>query len=67
MKLKGQDMPIVIVGNKLDKERETDLSNVELETMVKCDWENGYVECSAMENKNINMIFKEILNQVEPW
>ena len=54
-------MPIVIVANKTDKERELDA--VETETVVLMDWENGYVESSAMLNKNINQIFKELLHQ----
>jgi len=61
MKTRGQDMPIVIVGNKLDKERE--IERLEVEATVQCDWENGYVECSAMCNTNISLVFKEILNQ----
>ena len=31
--------------------------------MVQCDWENGYVECSAMFNTNVTTVFKELLNQ----
>ena len=42
-------MPIVIVANKTDKEREMD--QIETETTVLMDWENGYVECSAMLDK----------------
>ena len=37
-----QDMPIVIVGNKLDKERE--IERLEVEATVQCDWENGYAK-----------------------
>ena len=47
MKTRGQDMPIVIVGNKTDRERDREMEKLELETVVQCDWENGYVECSA--------------------
>ena len=54
-------MPIVIVANKTDKERELD--QIETETVVLMDWENGYVESSAMLNKNITQIFKELLHQ----
>ena len=54
-------MPIVIVANKTDKERELD--QIETETVVLMDWENGYVESSAMLNKNISQIFKELLHQ----
>ena len=61
MKIRGQDMPIVIVGNKVDRDREMD--KVEVESVVQCDWENGYVECSAMFNTNISSVFKELLNQ----
>ena len=61
MKTRGQDMPIVIVGNKTDTVRELD--RVEVESVVQCDWENGYVECSAMFNNNISAVFKELLNQ----
>ena len=35
-------MPIVIVGNKLDKERE--IERLEVEATVQCDWENGYAK-----------------------
>ena len=54
-------MPIVIVGNKTDTVRELD--RVEVESVVQCDWENGYVECSAMFNNNVSAVFKELLNQ----
>ena len=61
MKTRGQDMPIVIVGNKTDADRELD--RAEVEAVVQCDWENGYVECSAMFNTNVNMVFRELLQQ----
>ena len=51
-------MPIVIVANKTDKEREMD--QIETETTVLMDWENGYVECSAMLDKVQNK-YKEYL------
>jgi len=63
MKTRGQDMPIVIVGNKTDRERDREMEKLELETVVQCDWENGYVECSARLNQNISNVFKELLNQ----
>ena len=34
-----------------------------MESVVQCDWENGYVECSAMFNNNVTTVFKELLNQ----
>ena len=60
MKTRGQDMPIVIVGNKTDTARELD--TVEVESVVQCDWENGYVECSAMFNNNVTTVFKARVN-----
>ena len=62
MKSRGPDMPMVVVGNKTDLERRVDM--VETEALVQCDWENGYVECSAKLNKNIQDVFKELLSQV---
>ena len=61
MKSKGADMPMVVVGNKADLERKVDM--VETEALVQCDWENGYVECSAKYNENIQEVFKELLVQ----
>ena len=31
--------------------------------MVSMDWENGYVECSAMFNSNISSVFRALLHQ----
>ena len=55
MKYRGQDMPMVVVGNKTDLEREMDM--VEMEALVQCDWENAYMECSAKENQNIQAVW----------
>jgi len=63
MSTKGPDTPIVIVGNKSDAVRELDKS--ETEATVVFDWENGYVECSAKLNSNIQEIFKEVLTQTK--
>ena len=59
---KGEHVPIVVVANKTDIETR-DISKEETEATVVLDWENGYVECSAKNNVNVNMIFKEMLNQ----
>ena len=58
------DMPIVVVGNKIDLDRKDQDKSV-AELVVECDWENGYVECSAKLNINIQEIFKEILKQAK--
>lgn len=59
---KGIKPPIVVVGNKVDTcERQVEH---EVTEMVVCeDWQCGYVECSAKENRGILEIFKELLVQ----
>ena len=61
--VKGEEIPIVIVGNKTDLPRE--ITKEEVEATVMLDWENGYMECCAKDNININAIFKELLNQAK--
>ena len=62
---KGEDIPIVVVGNKSDLRSSLDprIPVESLEATVIFDWENGYVECSAKERFNIDKIFKELLQQ----
>ena len=53
----------MVVANKSDLPLRSDFYYESLQPIVNFDWENGYVECSAKECKNINKIFKELLNQ----
>ena len=62
IRCRGSDMPMVVAGNKTDLARSVDM--VEMEAVVQCDWECGYVECSAKENDNIQAVFMELLSQV---
>ena len=57
------DIPIVVVGNKADLEREDKDKSV-AELVVECDLENGYVECSAKLNINVEKVFLQIFKQV---
>ena len=59
------EVPIVIVANKSDLEVDRSLPHESLEATAIFDWENGYVECSAKERKNVNKIFRELLNQTK--
>ena len=54
------------MANKSDLPLQSDFYYESLEPIVTFDWENGYVECSAKECKNISKIFKELLNQSKP-
>ena len=63
MECMGPDIPMLVVGNKIDLDRIVD--EKETEGLVECDWENGYVECSAKLNVNIEGVFGELINQAK--
>ena len=60
---RGEGMPVVVVGNKTDLERQ--IPREEAEATVLCDWENGYVECCAKDNLNVPAIFRALLVQAK--
>ena len=62
---KGLDVPIVVVANKIDVDLDPDIPYQSLEATVTFDWENGYVESSAKDGRNITNIFKEMLQQAK--
>ena len=43
--------------------QDRELEHAEVERVVSMDWENGYVECSAMFNSNISAVFRALLHQ----
>ena len=55
-------IPIVIVGNKSDCEKDRVVARESIETMVTLDWNNGFVEASV-KDKNVMPIFQELFNQ----
>ncbi|KAK5865914.1 hypothetical protein PBY51_020145 [Eleginops maclovinus] len=55
--------PIVVVGNKVDRVKERQVSNEDVLSTVEMDWNNSYVEASAKENANVVEVFKELLQQ----
>ena len=63
--VKDPEVPIVVVANKSDLETDPDIPADSLEATVIFDWENGYVESSAKDRRNINKIFKELLQQAK--
>ena len=60
---RGEEMPLVVVGNKTDLERQ--IPREEAEATVLCDWENGYVECCAKDNLNVTAVFRALLVQAK--
>lgn len=58
--------PIVVVGNKSDISGEERFARREvLETIICMDWENGYVECSAKDNRDVARVFQELMSQAK--
>ena len=54
-------LAMVIVGNKTDLERK--LPAMEIEATVCLDWDCGYVECSAWEERGVEEVFRELAMQ----
>lgn len=61
---RGPRVPMVVVCNKMDLALDQrQVAKEIVETIVKLDWECGFIECSAKDNMNIIKIFKELLVQ----
>ncbi|CAG2116880.1 unnamed protein product [Medioppia subpectinata] len=58
-------IPICVVGNKSDFDDKRVIRKEVAESVICLDWENGYVECSAKENKNVVKIFQELMIQAK--
>ena len=62
----SQDIPIMLVGNKVDLEEERVVSKDEGEEMSKrC--KAGFIEASAKNNINVNEAFYELVRMVNKW
>ncbi|KAF7652214.1 hypothetical protein LDENG_00099920 [Lucifuga dentata] len=55
--------PIVVVGNKIDRQDERQVSSKDVLSTVELDWNNSFLEASAKENDNVMEIFRELLQQ----
>ena len=60
---RGEEMPLVLVGNKTDLERQ--IPREKIQATVLCDWDNGYVECCAKDNLNVTAVFRALLVQAK--
>ena len=60
MLLKGPDVPILIVANKI--ELEWTMDRQETQNLVVNDWENAYVECSMRFEENIHQVLESLIN-----
>ena len=64
LQVKGEEYcPIVVVGSKCDLPEEKRAVSIELAECECIDWDHGFVECSAKENRNIVNIFSSMLLQ----
>ena len=59
------DIVTVIVGNKLDLERQREV-DPELVKDLASKWGCGYIECSAYEGTNIDSIFEYFVGKLQP-
>uniref|UniRef100_A0A8C4IJB7 RAS-like, family 10, member A n=1 Tax=Dicentrarchus labrax TaxID=13489 RepID=A0A8C4IJB7_DICLA len=57
----GHPVPILVVGNKRDLQRQRFMPRRAVSVLVKKTWKCGYVECSAKFNWHVVLLFKELL------
>lgn len=61
---KGENIPIVVVGNKTDVEESRTVDEHKAEKIASR-WKHGFVECSAKTGDQVVEVFKELLNQAK--
>ncbi|CAL1616551.1 unnamed protein product [Knipowitschia caucasica] len=57
----SSEVPILVVGNKRDLQRQRFTPRRAVSVLVKKTWKCGYVECSAKFNWHVVLLFKELL------
>lgn len=57
----SSEVPILVVGNKRDMQRQRFMPRRAVSVLVKKTWKCGYVECSAKFNWHVVLLFKELL------
>lgn len=54
--------PIVVIGNKIDRHDERQVSNEDVVSTVELDWNHSFLESSAKDNINVWEAFRELLH-----
>lgn len=55
--------PIVVIGNKIDRQSERQLNSEDVLSTVELDWNHSFMESSAKDNINVVESFRELLSQ----
>lgn len=55
--------PIVVIGNKIDRQSERQLNSKDVLSTVELDWNHSFMESSAKDNINVVESFRELLSQ----
>ncbi|KAK5885219.1 hypothetical protein CesoFtcFv8_018952 [Champsocephalus esox] len=55
--------PIVVIGNKIDRLEERQVSSKDVLSMLEQDWNHSFMESSAKDNINVMEAFRELLQQ----
>ncbi|KAL6068815.1 DNA-binding transcription factor rap1 [Balamuthia mandrillaris] len=61
-----QDIPIVLVANKVDLEEERAVSAEEGKSLAQ-KFNTGFIEASAKSNHNVNEVFYELVRMINKW
>uniref|UniRef100_A0A3Q2PNR8 Rasd family member 4 n=1 Tax=Fundulus heteroclitus TaxID=8078 RepID=A0A3Q2PNR8_FUNHE len=55
--------PIVVIGNKIDRQKERRVSSEDVLSTVEVDWNHIFMESSAKDNVNVMEAFRELLHR----
>ena len=58
--IKGENIPIILVGNKIDLKDEREINDKDVKELTK-KWNVEFIECSAKENINCDVILSLII------
>ena len=60
----SERFPIIMIGNKLDLEENRQIQTQQAIRIAKTMEVSGYIECSAKTGKNVDEIFKSIVQKI---
>ncbi|KAK3883067.1 hypothetical protein Pcinc_012598 [Petrolisthes cinctipes] len=63
VRIRGPQVPVVVVGNKSDLECRRVVSKSLAQARVELDWCHGYTETCALQSDSVLALFKKVLHQ----